>query len=265
MSSGPPFENPFASTHSLDENPFDDPTPTTNNFGQSQVTPDRAAELDRRERELAAREQQVREQQERISRHGKNNWPPFYPLIFHSIADEIPEASQPLITRLYQLWLVLLLTLIINMVACILFVLAGASDAAKDLGTSIVYIPFIGLLSFLLWYRPIYNGYMKEQSLYYYIYFFFGGWHLLFSIYMILGIPSTGAAGFIQSISMFAQGHIVAGVFGIIATAGWTIQGLGNLWYYRQIWNHHNAAGHSFNKAKSELATHGAKAYLTRG
>lgn len=46
---------------------------------------------------------------------------------------------------------------------------------------------------------------------------------------------STGAAGFIQSISMFAQGHIVAGVFGIIATAGWTIQGLGNLWYYRQV------------------------------
>lgn len=34
---------------------------------------------------------------------------------------------------------------------------------------------------------------------------------------------------------MFAQGHIVAGVFGIIATAGWTIQGLGNLWYYRQV------------------------------
>lgn len=74
--SGPPFENPFASTHSLDENPFDDPTPTTNTFGQSQATLDRAAELDRRERELAAREQQVREQQERISRHGKNNWPP---------------------------------------------------------------------------------------------------------------------------------------------------------------------------------------------
>lgn len=46
---------------------------------------------------------------------------------------------------------------------------------------------------------------------------------------------STGAAGFIQSISMFAQGHIVAGVFGIIATAGWTIQGVGNLWYYRQV------------------------------
>lgn len=120
-----------------------------------------------------------------------------YPLIFHSIPDEIPQDSQPLITRLYQLWLVLLLTLIINMVACILFVLAGASDAAKDLGTSIVYVALflcisasahchavtsrslvscrfcygIGkstsrLLSMrggpnVMTQRPIYNGYMK--------------------------------------------------------------------------------------------------------
>ena len=34
----------------------------------------------------------------------------------------------------------LLGTLILNMVACILFVLAGGSDAGKDLGTSIVYV-----------------------------------------------------------------------------------------------------------------------------
>ena len=74
IGAGPPLENPFASTHSLDENPFDDPTPTTTNFGQPTV--DRAAELDRRERELAAREQQLNEQQERIRRHGRNNWPP---------------------------------------------------------------------------------------------------------------------------------------------------------------------------------------------
>ena len=62
---------------------------------------------------------------------------PVFPLIFHSIKDEIPEASRPLITRLYQLWLVLLLTLIINMVACIFILLGGSSDGARDLGGSI--------------------------------------------------------------------------------------------------------------------------------
>lgn len=62
---------------------------------------------------------------------------PVFPLIFHSIKDEIPEASRPLITRLYQLWLVLVATLIINMVACIFILLAGAEEGGRDLGASI--------------------------------------------------------------------------------------------------------------------------------
>jgi hypothetical protein len=72
---------------------------------------------------------------------------PVLPLIFHSIQDEIPEASRPLMTRLYQLWLVLMLTLIINMVACIFILLAGAADGGRDLGAS------IGLAAILASYR----------------------------------------------------------------------------------------------------------------
>ncbi|KAF8328890.1 scamp family-domain-containing protein [Cantharellus anzutake] len=120
------------------------------------------------------------------------------------------------------------------MVACIFILIAGSSDGGKDLGASIGYIPIIGLASFFLWYMPIYKGYMKEQALFYYIYFFFCGWHLLFSIYMIIGIPSTGSAGIIQTISMLSRKHIVAGVLGIVASVGWTLQGVGNLICYRQ-------------------------------
>ena len=51
----------------------------------------------------------------------------------------------------------------------------------------------------------------------------------------IIGIPSTGSAGLIQTIQMFSQGHLVAGILGTIATAGWTLQGVGNAFYYRQV------------------------------
>jgi len=263
-------ENPFASNQSLDTNPFDDPTPTHSTQFPSDVQqhdghPDRAADLARRERELSAREQELARKQEHLRKHGRNNWPFFFPLIFHSIKDEIPEASQPLITRLYHLWFLLLITLAVNLVADIFILLAGSGDGARDLGAGIMYLPVIGILSFILWYRPIYNAFMKEQSLYYYIYFIFCGFHLLFSVYMIIGIPSTGSAGLINTISMYARGAIVAGVLGTVASVGWVLQGVGNAFYYRQIWNHHNAAGHSFSKAKGELAQHGAKAYFTRG
>lgn len=252
-------ENPFASTHSLDANPFDDPQDS-----KQTGTASRHDELERRERELAAREAEIARRETNI-RHGKNNFPPFFPLIFHSIDDEIPQEHRALVTRLFQLWLVLGATLIVNMVACIFILTSGGSDGGKDLAASISYIPVIGILSFLLWYRPIYNAYMKEQSLYYYLYFFFGGFHLLFSIYMIIGIPSTGSAGLINTISAFSRKAIVVGVLGTIATVGWVIQGVGNAFYYRQIWAHHHDAGHSFAKAKGELAQHGAKAYFTRG
>ncbi|PCH38004.1 scamp-domain-containing protein [Wolfiporia cocos MD-104 SS10] len=260
-------ENPFASTHSLDANPFDDPSEHTSP-GPSYPSPAHAARLEglsQRERDLERREQELNQRADHIRRFGRNNWPPFYPLVYHSIQEEIPEPWRPLITRLYQLWFVLFGTLVINMVACIFVLTSGSSNGGSDLGSSIGYLLVITPLSFLLWYRPIYNGYMKEQALYYYLYFVFCGFHLVFSIYMILGIPGTGSAGLIQTIKMYARRAIVAGILGTIATVGWVVQGAGSAIYYRQIWIHHKAAGHSVEKAKTELATHGAKAYFTRG
>ncbi|KAI9509634.1 scamp-domain-containing protein [Russula earlei] len=262
--------DPFASTDSLDVNPFDDPSTDQQSVNKPsqyshEIVASRAADLERRERDLEHRERELHQKAETIRKHGRNNWPPFFPLIYHDISEEIPEASRPLITRLYMLWLILAATLVVNMIACIFVLTSGGPDGVKDLVASIIMIPVIGVLSFLLWYRPIYNGYMKEQSLYYYIYIFFCGWHLAFSLYMALGIPSTGSAGIIQTIQRFSHGAFVAGIFGIIATVGWAVQGLGNAFYYRQIWAHHTAAGHTMEKAKSELATQGAKSYFTRG
>ena len=34
---------------------------------------------------------------------------------------------------------------------------------------------------------------------------------------------------------MFNSGHWVAGIFCIIASVGWILQGGGNAWYYRQV------------------------------
>ncbi|KAG8759985.1 hypothetical protein FRC14_004427 [Serendipita sp. 396] len=260
-------ENPFASTATLDGNPFDDPATATSQFHQQDPTSaaSRNAELDRRERELAAREAALHERSEHIRKHGRNNFPPFFPLIFHSIKDEIPEAHQQTMTRLFQLWLVLGVTLIVNLVAIILVILAGDGDGVRDVSGAITYLPIIGVLSFLLWYRPVYNAYMKDQSLYFYIYFFFCGWHLLFSIYMVIGIPGTGTAGIITTIIAFQRHHFVSGVFCIIACIGWIVQTVGNGIYYQKTWKYHNEAGHTLEKAKGELAVNGAKSYFSRG
>lgn len=141
----------------------------------------RAADLERRERDLEARERALSERAEHIRKHGRNNFPPFFPLIFHSIPDEIPEPSRPLITRLFQLWLVLAVTLIVNLVACIVLVVSGQGDGVRDLSGAITYVevaapskirdshiyryfPIIGLLSFLLWYRFVRCSYVSRNG-----------------------------------------------------------------------------------------------------
>jgi len=76
-----------------------------------------------------------------------------FPLIYHDISEEIPEASRPLITRLYLLWLILAGTLIVNMVACIFVLTSGGSDGVKDLIISIMCVsPWAG--DFLVNSRP---------------------------------------------------------------------------------------------------------------
>jgi len=107
------------------------------------------------------------------------------------------------------------------------------------------------------------------------LYFFFGGFHLLFSAYMwayhlrsstpfsllppgSLVYPgarstyqskseaegsyppphlcsSTGSAGLIQTIRMYIGHHWVAAILGTLATVGWTIQGAGNAIYFVQV------------------------------
>lgn len=120
-----------------------------------------------------------------------------FPLIFHSIQDEIPEASRLLVNRLFQLWLVLLGTLIINVVTCIIIAVSGfgAGDLGGSIGSacsnyskqlnltvsqlsdfhyssflpSLVPVsslpcPMNSRTSSLPVCRPIYNGYMKVKS-----------------------------------------------------------------------------------------------------
>ncbi len=152
---------------------------------------------------------------------------------------------------LYKLWLLLVLALIVNMVACIFLLLEGASDGGKDMISGVVYLPVITVASFLLWYRPIYNGLMKEHSIFFYVYFIFAGFHLAFSVYVFLGVPSTGSAGLINTIQAFADSELVAGILGAIATALFGFQGLGNLWYYRLIWKHKQREGPRFARPRT--------------
>jgi hypothetical protein len=169
---GNPFSDPT-------QNPFDDPVIRS---GQAQHraydedleasnldlpelahrdddTSSRLREIEEREAKLAERERTVVEAErkaEYIRKHGRNNWPPYFPLLYHDIDEEITsEHGKRTVKTFYRLWQLLIIVLLINLVAGILLLTSGQSDGAKDMISSIVYVPVIGSLSFLLWYRCV--------------------------------------------------------------------------------------------------------------
>ncbi|KAE8210408.1 hypothetical protein CF327_g5713 [Tilletia walkeri] len=315
--------DPFAERHTLDANPFADPAiqgalhsssrayepaGSANPYGQQDDDDDvvskatgnsaqnvnKMEELARRERELEQRERDLNARAAHIQRHGRNNFPPFYPMLYHDIDAEIPPDSRPLVATVFKLWLLLVLSLIVNLVATVFLLVQSAPDGGKDMISGIVYLPVITAASFMLWYRPMYNAYMKESSVFYYMYFVLYALQIraigqadrfrtdayisisgfsrtqtaadftviAYSAYMVLGIPATGSAGLINTIQSFQGGRLIAAILGTIATVGFAVQGLGNLWFYRITWNHNHEQGHTFAQAKQEFATHGARAYL---
>ncbi|GJJ79051.1 secretory carrier-associated membrane protein [Entomortierella parvispora] len=218
----------------------------------------KAAELRRREEELAAREREIQAAQaeaERVRTQGKNNFPKLYPLIYMSIPAEIPKAHQSTVRFLYNIWLALLGTLALNFLACMLMLIAGLPNGGADLGVALGYCFTITASSFLLWYRPVYNAFMKEMSMYYYFYFIFNGFHIAFSFYMALGFTSTGSAGLINMISVFNGHHIFAGILCVFSTALWLVQGFGCLFFYRKVHQHYHQQGHTFDQAKAQVTS----------
>ncbi|KAJ9109180.1 hypothetical protein QFC21_000509 [Naganishia friedmannii] len=53
-------------------------------------------------------------------------------------------------------------------------------------------------------------------------------------------MEATGSAGLINTISMLSQGHIAAGVLGVISSVGWAFQTFAGGWLYKTVWDFKN-------------------------
>ncbi|WVQ79997.1 hypothetical protein IAT38_002098 [Cryptococcus sp. DSM 104549] len=289
MAYNKPTVDPFADTATLDTDPFDDPakdpfsnpnestasfggpaasssSTTTNAYGDygygggyaSKADADKKAdELRRREEELNRREQDFARMQAESGVRA-NNWPPFYPFVHYDPAIIDDPTKRQTITLIGYQWYALAVTLILNLLGCVFLLISGSSEGGADMASSASYLVVIGIASFCLWFRPIYLGYCrtegKTMAVFFYIYFLFGGFHLLYSIYMFVGIPSTGSAGLINTIAMFSQGHILAAVFGTICSVGWAFQFLGGGFLYKRVWD--------FKNGNSDISMHNATTQL---
>ncbi|KAJ6701417.1 SECRETORY CARRIER-ASSOCIATED MEMBRANE PROTEIN 4, partial [Salix koriyanagi] len=84
------------------------------------------------------------------------NWPPFFPIIHHDIANEIPIHAQRLQYLAFASWLGIVLCLVFNLIAVTVCWIRGGGVKIFFLAT--IYVLMGCPLSYVLWYRPLYRA-----------------------------------------------------------------------------------------------------------
>ncbi|XP_022965309.1 secretory carrier-associated membrane protein 4-like [Cucurbita maxima] len=247
--------NPFSKDNAAPGSKFRIPQmiSDTLGFGQKQdatvdIPLDTMNNLRKNERDIAAweaelnrKEKEIKKREEAVSRAGvptdDRNWPPFFPIIHHDIANEIPVHAQKLQYLAFASWLGIGLCLVFNVIAITVCWIRGGGVTIFLLAViyAILGIP----LSYVLWYRPLYRAMRTDSALNFGWFFMFYGIHILFCVFAAIAPPvvfhGQSLTGILAAIDVFSQ-HVLVGIFYLIGFAFFCLESLLSLWVLQKIY-----------------------------
>ncbi|CAH8358007.1 unnamed protein product, partial [Eruca vesicaria subsp. sativa] len=174
-------------------------------------------ELSDRESELKKREMDIKRREDAVAKSGvktnDKNWPPFFPIIHHDIANEIPVHAQKLQYLAFASWLGIVLCLVFNVIAVIVCWIKGGGVKIFFLAT--IYALLGCPISYVLWYRPLYRAMRTNSALKFGWFFFFYLVHIGFCIFAAIAPPiifrGQSLTGVLAAIDVI-RGSLLAGV-----------------------------------------------------
>ncbi|XP_074060767.1 secretory carrier-associated membrane protein 4 isoform X2 [Macrotis lagotis] len=92
-----------------------------------------------------------------------NNFPPlpkFIPLkpcFYQNFSDEIPIDHQFIVKRIYHLWIFYCITLLVNLIACLAWWIAGGDGV--NFGLALLWLVLFSPCSYVCWFRPAYKAF----------------------------------------------------------------------------------------------------------
>ncbi|XP_026565722.1 secretory carrier-associated membrane protein 5 [Pseudonaja textilis] len=150
-----------------------------------------------------------------------NNFPPlprFIPLkpcFYQDFDEEIPPLHRTTVKRLYYLWMLNSITLAVNLIGCLAWLIGGGG--AVNFGLAILWLILFTPCSYVCWFRPIYKAFKTDSSFSFMAFFFTFMAQLVISIIQAVGIPGWGVCGWIAAISFFGT-NVGAAVVMLIPT-----------------------------------------------
>ncbi|CAL5412165.1 unnamed protein product [Camellia sinensis] len=190
-------------------------------------------ELQAKEAELRRREQEVKRKEEAAARAGivleEKNWPPFFPIIHHDIANEIP-------IHLQRLQYVAFTTLL-GLFACLLWNIVAVTAAwIKGAGVQIWFLSVIYFiagvpLAYVLWYRPLYRASRV---------------HIGFCIFCAVAPPiffkGKSLTGILPAIDVISNSALV-GIFYFIGFGLFCLESVISVWVIQQVYMYFRGSG----------------------
>lgn len=205
-------------------------------------------ELQAKESELNKREKELKRREEAASRAGivieEKNWPPFFPIIHHDIANEIPIHLQRLQYFAF--------TSLLGLTVCLLWNFIAVTAAwIKGEGVKIWFLAIIYFISgvpgaYVLWYRPLYRAMRTESALKFGWFFLFYSIHIIFVVYAAVAPPiffkGKSFTGILPAIDVVGD-NLVIGIFYFIGFGFFCMEALLSLWVIQQVYMYFRGSG----------------------
>lgn len=226
----------------------DIPLDTVSGGGNYKDIKKKEKELQAKEAELLKREKDVKRREEAANRAGivleEKNWPPFFPIIHHDIANEIPIHLQRVQYVAFTTFLGLVLSLTWNIVAV-------TAAWIKGEGVKIWFLAVIYFISgvpgaYVLWYRPLYRAFRTESAFKYTRFFLFYLLHIGFCIYAAVAPPlifkGKSLTGILPAIDVLDK-HALVGIFYFIGFGLFTLESVLSIWVIQQVYMYFRGSG----------------------
>ncbi|TYH13642.1 hypothetical protein ES288_A06G154900v1 [Gossypium darwinii] len=227
---------------------IDIPLDTASGGSSYQDLKKKEKELQAKEAELRRRELEVRRKEEAAARAGitleEKNWPPFFPIIHHDIANDIPVHLQRLQYVAFSTFLGLFLCLLWNIVAVTTAWIKG--EAVRIWFLAIIY--FIAGVpgAYILWYRPLYRAFRKETALSFGRFFLFDLLHIGFCIFAAVAPPivfrGKSLTGILPAVDLISDNALV-GIFYFIGFGLFCVESIVSIWVIQQVYMYFRGSG----------------------
>ncbi|XP_014635902.1 PREDICTED: secretory carrier-associated membrane protein 5 [Ceratotherium simum simum] len=187
-----------------------------------------------------------------------NNFPPlpkFIPLkpcFYQDFEADIPPQHLSMTKRLYYLWMLNSVTLAVNLVGCLAWLIGGGG--ATNFGLAFLWLIIFTPCSYVCWFRPIYKAFKTDSSFSFMAFFFTFMAQLVISIIQAVGIPGWGVCGWIATISFFGT-NVGSAVVMLIPTVMFTVVAVFSFIALSMVHKFYRGSGGSFSKAQEEWTT----------